>query len=455
MTSARPSTTKMNVSIPETKPRNLGTDSVNIDPSLDDITIEGVAFARSLISDLALDVLLYQSAYREQITDIVIKESNRIYKLFLERNPEFKGKVHIMGHSLGSAIMFDILCRQREKQKNSEIPRNPLRFWPTQSQDRYERKDPSDLALDFDVDDFYCLGSPIGLFQMLKGRTISARHLPNAMPSESPLNPEFVDDPFIIAGHAPPDHRVSPVTGLPYSVSSPKCDQLYNIFHPSDPICYRLEPLISPAMSSLKPQALPYTKKGIFSAVAPQNLSVSGIGTMVGQSMSGLWSSFSAGIANSILNRSLGLTQEDVNNITASSQQQQQNNQQQQHQLSPGAGTNVVGGGVISPNAKLTDAARAEKSAERKLQLAGDASGRTGSSGNDATLIDDDLETLFSRFQQKRVDLAREKGDDGTDETMDTEGWMELERKAQKLRREEMKVRALNRNGRVDYSIQE
>lgn len=64
------------------------------DPSLEDITIEGMAFARSLISDLALDVLMYQSAYREQITEIVLKESNRIYKLFLERNPEFKGKVH-------------------------------------------------------------------------------------------------------------------------------------------------------------------------------------------------------------------------------------------------------------------------------------------------------------------------------------------------------------------------
>jgi hypothetical protein len=32
---------------------------------------------------------------------------------------------------------------------------------------------------------------------------------------------------------------------------------------------------------------------------------------------------------------------------------------------------------------------------------------------------------------------------------------MEEERKAQRLRREEMKIRALNRNGRIDYCIQE
>lgn len=67
------------------------------DPSLDDLTIEGAGFARSLISDLALDVLLYQSAYREQISEIVFQESSRIHKLFMERNPGFNGKVHLIG----------------------------------------------------------------------------------------------------------------------------------------------------------------------------------------------------------------------------------------------------------------------------------------------------------------------------------------------------------------------
>lgn len=128
-----------------------------------------MAFARSLISDLALDVLLYQSAYREQISEIVFKEANRIYNLFIERNPGFKGKVHIMGHSLGSAIMFDILCRQQEIRQQVEQSKNPLRIWPSEAR-KPAAKDPRDLTFDFEVDDFYCLGSPIGLFQMLKGR---------------------------------------------------------------------------------------------------------------------------------------------------------------------------------------------------------------------------------------------------------------------------------------------
>src|SRR6202034_4190147 len=80
-------------------------------PSLQDITVEGVPAVRNLITDLAMDVLLYQSAYREHIASIVQKECNRVYQLFKERTG-FTGKVSLCGHSLGSAILFDILCRQ-------------------------------------------------------------------------------------------------------------------------------------------------------------------------------------------------------------------------------------------------------------------------------------------------------------------------------------------------------
>lgn len=148
---------------PSSTNRNLSNHS--IDPSLEDITIDGVAFARSLISDLALDVLLYQSSYKEEISRTVIEESNRIVDLFRQRNPEFKGKIHVIGHSLGSAILFDILCHENRLRRRESAP-NPLRFLPNQGRVGIETNN----TLDFDVEDFYCLGSPIGLFQMLTGR---------------------------------------------------------------------------------------------------------------------------------------------------------------------------------------------------------------------------------------------------------------------------------------------
>jgi len=239
------------------------------------------------------------------------------------------------------------------------------------------------------------------------------------MPSESPLDADYLDDPFLSAPIPDPGQRTSPITGLPFSISSPKVAQLFNVFHPSDPISYRMEPLISTAMAALKPQLLPYTKKGIFGNVAPQGLT--GISMKVGQSVTqgvtGLWSSLSAGIASSLLNKSLGLSNEEVASMTASASQQ---------------------------------ALEKSTAASAANQAAKDRKGKTADASVDVQAVTSgpELETLFSKFQKRTSDLASAENPDEVD-------WQEEERKAQKLRAEEMKVRALNRNGRVDYSIQE
>ena len=163
-------------------------------PSLESITVEGIPFVRSLITDLALDILLYQSAiYNEHISRICVEEANRVYHLFRERNPGFNGKVHLLGHSLGSAIFFDLISRSSYVRKST----------PNEA---YE----SPLSFDFEVEDFYALGSPIGLFQMLKGRTIAAT--------------------------SPGSRHEENVLEAPFPVSCPRVAQLYNITHPTDPV---------------------------------------------------------------------------------------------------------------------------------------------------------------------------------------------------------------------------
>lgn len=57
------------------------------------------------------------------------------------------------------------------------------------------------------------------------------------------------------------------------------------------------------------------------------------------------------------------------------------------------------------------------------------------------------METLYAGFQKRRKSHVAEQGAE--------EDWHDAEEKGRKLRREEMKVRALNQNGRVDFSIQE
>lgn len=64
--------------------------------------------------------------------------------------------------------MFDILCRQKENLHVQPSRKNPLRTWPAQTPTN--AKEANELRFDFEIEDFFCLGSPVGLFQMLKGR---------------------------------------------------------------------------------------------------------------------------------------------------------------------------------------------------------------------------------------------------------------------------------------------
>ena len=405
-------------------------------PSLDDITVEGVPAIRNLITDLALDILLYQSAYREHIAGIVQRECNRVYHLFLERNPSFSGKVSLIGHSLGSAILFDILCHQKEQNQLS-LNLNKQNRRRSRASSMMKQTNKRNLELDFEVENFYCLGSPLGLYQMLKGRKIAARKSLRGEPAESPLHASAIDDPFLGASlnQSEADAAARESDILSITVSSPKCNQLFNIFHPADPISYRLEPLISPAMSTLKPQPLPYIKKGMFGAPAQ---GITAIGTRVGQSVSGLWSNITSGVASSLLNRSLGLTGEGQISSSQSIGVPQTHNRLS----SAGAGTNITAGGVIS-------ASIMEKDSEFK---SGDEPTKKEYEGSHPpTLIDSEIETLFSGFQkcQSGYQNDQEGNIDGIAEQH------EADENARRLRREEAKVRALNRNGRVDFSVQE
>ncbi|RCK54888.1 hypothetical protein Cantr_03930 [Candida viswanathii] len=182
-------------------------------PALSQINVEGISALRDVVGDVVLDVLLfYQPRYLNQIISAVTSELNRVYQLYKERNPNFNGKVHIMGHSLGSAIAFDILSTQPGK-----IPENP------------------DLEkhLTFDVTNLFLVGSPVGMFKLLAEKNIRGRDSPDFVP-------ETLDD-FV----------------------SPKCVNLYNIFHPCDPVAYRMEPLVVPQYGDFHPADIKFAVKGL------------------------------------------------------------------------------------------------------------------------------------------------------------------------------------------------
>ena len=161
-------------------------------PSLSDITVEGVAPVRNIISDVLLDILLYyQPTYREKMLETITIEMNRIYVLFKKRNPTFSGTVSLFGHSLGSALAFDLLCRQ-------------------------DKASDSKLKLEFDVTALWAIGSPIGLFQLLRGKSISALRDNDDEVLNSPIGEDAANT---FAG--------DDITSVP--TSKPKVGQIYNM----------------------------------------------------------------------------------------------------------------------------------------------------------------------------------------------------------------------------------
>ncbi|KAL2857386.1 DDHD domain-containing protein [Aspergillus pseudodeflectus] len=366
----------------------------DIYPALSDITLESVPAVRNLISDLAVDVLLYQSKYCEHITSIVKQECNRIVELYKKRNSSFKGSVSLCGHSLGSAILFDILCSGYPEARKA-----------THSG---EKAASGASSFAFECEEFFCLGSPVALFQMLKGNKIAGRPFlqdeKSELPSELGEEDETVNATFNSKRQSANFSSGGMINESQFAVSVPRCRQLYNIFHPSDPVSYRMEPLISPAMSSLKPQPLPSVKRSIWTA-SGQSLSM--IGSRVGQSVGSLWTNFTSGVASSLLNRSLGISSDESSSHNSSTRSQQRSS--------------------LQPNSDSL----------------GDRS---------PTLIDPDIETLYEGFQKAK--LRRQKADSDSKSEFET-GQEDIDRGLRRLRLEDEKVRLLNSNGRVDYSIQE
>lgn len=191
-------------------------------PKLSQINVDGVQSLRNIMGDVVLDVLLYyEPHYIDQVFEVVVLELNRVYSLYMERHPDFKGKVHILGHSLGSAISFDILSKQPNKRPAFK-----------------DFNDSRDLA--FDVDNLFCVGSPVGVFRLLAQQNIRAREL---------MPPDI-------------DYRLPLL-----EASSPRCENLYNLFHPCDPVGYRMEPLVSPRFANFKPEPVPFAMKGLNSQI--------------------------------------------------------------------------------------------------------------------------------------------------------------------------------------------
>jgi hypothetical protein len=146
--------------------------------------------------------------------------------------------------------------------------------------------------LQFPVQNFFAVGSPLGFMLLLKGCKISSRKL--------------------LAGDS---NKLSSAISMSTSPSSPiplcypAVENLYNIFKQSDPVAYRLEPLISRQYSAnIKPEPIPFTKGGLKSVLDAGYNVGSGIANRAGA----MYESFKTNITTNLFMRGLGLTKQQM-----------------------------------------------------------------------------------------------------------------------------------------------
>eukprot|EP00899_Mesostigma_viride_P012776 jgi/Mesvir1/2149/Mv16668-RA.1 len=95
--------------------------SLDADILLENITLEGVRSLRELLNATVVDVLYYMSPrHCQEIANSVTTSLNKVFGTFKRINPTFDGKVSIFGHSLGSVLVYDILCHQLRHDSTGE-----------------------------------------------------------------------------------------------------------------------------------------------------------------------------------------------------------------------------------------------------------------------------------------------------------------------------------------------
>ncbi|XP_051049092.1 SEC23-interacting protein isoform X2 [Phodopus roborovskii] len=133
--------------------------ATGVDRNIKKITLPSIGRFRHFTNETLLDILFYNSpTYCQSIVEKVGVEINRLYSLFLSRNPNFKGKFSVAGHSLGSLILFDILSNQKDtnvsKSPGSMAVSNGVLKQPNfqEKQIPEESKLMSDESCDLDVE---------------------------------------------------------------------------------------------------------------------------------------------------------------------------------------------------------------------------------------------------------------------------------------------------------------
>ena len=205
--------------------------------TLKDIEPHTIPAVRSMISDVMFDIPFYMSHLKPKMIAALVGEANRVYRLWCANNPGFaeKGRVHLIAHSLGSAMAVEVLSKQPTR-----VPRPLDLSSPT----------PDTRFFEFDTTNLFLLGSPAGFFLLLERGGL--------VPRRGRLKP----------GADAADTVAKDVVGDVGLFGCIAVDNIYNILAKEDPIAYLLNGTIDPVYAAgLKAAYVPSITTSFFKSI--------------------------------------------------------------------------------------------------------------------------------------------------------------------------------------------
>ncbi|KAK3683610.1 DDHD domain-containing protein [Podospora appendiculata] len=215
--------------------------------TLKDIEPSTIPAVRSMISDVMFDIPFYMSHHKPKMIAALAGEANRVYRLWCRNNPGFaeKGRVHLIGHSLGSAMAVEILSHQPTR-----VPRLDLLTPPAPDMRHFE----------FDTTNLFLLGSPAAFFLLLEHGGL--------VPRRGRLKPG-ADAADTVAEDVVADQGVFGCIAV---------DNIYNILAKEDPIAYLLNGTIDPVYAaSLKTAYVPSSTTSFLTSIGDTVRGMAGI----------------------------------------------------------------------------------------------------------------------------------------------------------------------------------
>mmetsp|Transcript_5607 Transcript_5607/g.8885 ORF Transcript_5607/g.8885 Transcript_5607/m.8885 type:complete len:1212 (-) Transcript_5607:383-4018(-) len=270
--------------------------------NVNDISLPTIPTMRHFANDVLMDVLYFMSPqYHDLIIQIVTNELNLVWNKFQklhgyndigEQHQEQLPKVSIIGHSLGAIIAWDILDHQQVKTTTASEKTNRTTTTTMDENNNDEQEDQDDnndspsaatpITIQEDADYPYPEISPEpGQPPSSPNNNNKEKETATTSPSSSYPQLTFATENVFFLG-APiavflmmrnnnnnmmmQQQNSSDITAeqqQQYNTMSPTfcfktCRNVFNIFHPYDPVAYRMEPLIHRSLSKVEPMIIPH-----------------------------------------------------------------------------------------------------------------------------------------------------------------------------------------------------